>query len=174
MSSPKLLVHVCCGPCATHCVLLLKDMYRVTLFFSNSNIAPRAEYERRLAAARSVAERCEVPLVEDAYDHAAWLTHIRGAEQEPEGGQRCEKCFAFNLGKAADYARRRGFDRFTTTLTVSPHKTSPVIFRIGAALGPFLCMDFKKGDGFKHSVDLSRAFGLYRQSTCGCEFSKHE
>lgn len=173
MSSPaRVLLHTCCGPCATHCVRTLQSDYAVTLFFSNSNIAPLAEYERRREAARELAGICAVPLVEDPYDHAAWLAHIEGYEREPERGARCEKCFAFNLGRTADHAADHGFDLFTTTLTVSPHKSAPSIFRIGEAAGPFLKVDFKKKDGFKHSLELSKAYGLYRQNDCGCEFSR--
>ena len=171
-SKPSLLLHVCCGPCATHSVQALQREHHVTLFFSNSNIAPPAEYEKRLAAARRVAESCGTPLVEDAGDHAAWLECVRGLEQEPEKGRRCERCFEFNLSRAARYAAEHGFDRFTTTLTISPHKDAGQIFRIGAQLGPFLAVDLKKGGGFKRSADLSRDFGLYRQTYCGCEFSR--
>jgi len=169
----KLLLHVCCGPCATHAIESLQQTYRLTLFFSNSNIAPPEEYRRRLKAARLLAERRGLQIVEDTYDHRAWLTHVRGLATEPEGGRRCEKCFAFNLGRTARYARTHAFDLFTTTLTVSPHKDAQVIFRTGQQLGDFLCVDLKKGDGFKRSVELSRALGLYRQSSCGCEFSTH-
>jgi predicted adenine nucleotide alpha hydrolase (AANH) superfamily ATPase len=168
----RVLLHTCCGPCATHCVRALQADYDVTLFFSNSNISPAGEYERRLAAARELARICAVCLVEDPYDHGAWLAHVRGYEGEPERGARCEKCFEFNLRRTAGYAEANGFDCFTTTLTVSPHKSSPVIFRVGEAAGPFLKVDFKKKDGFKHSLELSREYGLYRQDYCGCEFSR--
>jgi len=169
---PRLLVHVCCGPCATHAVEALGGEYDLTLFFSNSNIAPREEYRRRRDAARALAERCGVPLVEDEYDHAAWREAVRGREAEPEGGRRCEACFAFNLGRAAGYARRHGFELFTTTLTVSPHKSSAVVFHVGRTQGAFLEVDLKKKGGFQRSVELSKAYGLYRQHDCGCEFSR--
>lgn len=168
----KILLHVCCGPCASHGVRALQEEYEVTLFFSNSNISPREEYERRLEAARKLATICGALLVEDGYDHDAWLAHVKRMEGEPEGGKRCELCFAFNLAQAARYAREHGFDLFTTSLTVSPHKSSPTILRAGEAEGPFLKMDFKKKDGFKHSVELSKAYDLYRQDYCGCEFSR--
>ncbi|MBN1556881.1 MAG: epoxyqueuosine reductase QueH [Lentisphaerae bacterium] len=171
MDMPRLLLHTCCGPCATACIERLRDGYALTLFFSNSNIAPRAEYDRRLAAARKLADLQGLPLVEDAYDHAAWRAAVQGLEDEPERGRRCEACFAFNLGRAARYAREHAFDGFTTTLTVSPHKAAPVIFSIGSRLGPFLATDFKKQDGFKRSLELTRRLGLYRQDYCGCEFS---
>lgn len=167
----RLLLHVCCGPCATHPVRALQEEYDLTLFFSNSNIAPEAEYRKRLANAQKVATECDVPLVTDEYDHEMWLACIAGLEEEPEKGARCEKCFEFNLSSAARYAQAHGFDLFTTTLTISPHKDSQVIFRIGKQAGPFLAVDLKKKDGFKRSVELSKAQGLYRQDYCGCEFS---
>jgi radical SAM protein (TIGR01212 family) len=168
---PRLLLHVCCAPCATHAVVSLSATYAVTGFFANSNIATFEEYARRLAGARQLATRCGIPLVEDAYEHAAWLDAVRGLEAEPERGRRCEVCFRFNLARAAAYAAAHGFDRFTTTLTISPHKDAAVIFRVGRALGPFLEVDLKKQGGFQKSLALTRDYGLYRQNTCGCEFS---
>jgi predicted adenine nucleotide alpha hydrolase (AANH) superfamily ATPase len=168
----KILLHVCCGPCAAHCVEVLRKEYEVTLFFSNSNIVPEQEYRRRLGAARELAGAARLPLVEDVYEHDMWLEHVRGCEAEPEGGRRCAKCFEYNLGRAAAYARETGFDAFTTTLTVSPHKDSATIFRTGMEQGRFLPVNFKKNDGFKRSSELSREYGLYRQSYCGCEFCR--
>lgn len=167
----RLLLHVCCGPCATHSVEALAAEYALTLFFSNSNIAPRAEYDKRLDAARRLASICDVPLVEDEYAHARWRAWVAGLEAEPEGGGRCEKCFAYNLRRTARYARAHGFDLFSTTLTISPHKDTRTILRVGQAAGDFLAVDLKKKGGFQRSVELSRAYGLYRQNFCGCEFS---
>jgi hypothetical protein len=174
MTAPRqrILLHVCCAPCATHSIEKLGATYDVTLFFSNSNIHPRDEYETRLAQARKLADLTGCRLIEDAYDHAAWLAFIAGFEAEPEKGRRCLKCFEYNLARAAQCARRNGFDGFTTTLTISPHKRSPDIFRVGAGLGDFLAVDFKKRDGFRRSIELSRQYGLYRQAYCGCEFSR--
>lgn len=169
---PRLLLHVCCAPCATHSIERLTEEYEVALFFSDSNISPESEYRRRLQEARRLAQRCQVPLVEDAYNHAAWLEHIRGTEDEPEGGRRCALCFEYNLTRAARYASDHGFDLFTTTLTISPHKSSDTIFDVGRRMGPFLAIDLKKRDGFKRSLELSRQYNLYRQDYCGCEFSR--
>lgn len=167
----KVLLHVCCAPCSTHSVEVLKEHYAVTFFFTNSNIYPASEYRKRLEEVRRFASACTVPLIEDVYDHKAWLTHIAGLEHEPEKGKRCIKCFEFNLGRTAAYARQNGFDYFTTTLSISPHKHSRTIFDIGRHLGNFLCIDFKKKDGFRHSTELSKKHNLYRQEYCGCEFS---
>ena len=169
---PKLLLHVCCAPCSTHCIELLKEDYDVTLFFSNPNISPKEEYEKRLENARKVSTVYETPLVEGKYDHKVWLDFIAGLEDEPEKGRRCHRCFPFNLKRAADYANENNFDYFTTTLTISPHKDSKSIFEIGNMLGNFLELDFKKNDGFKKSLSLSEEYDLYLQDYCGCEFSR--
>lgn len=174
------LLHVCCGPCASHCVPELKAAGRTpVLFFSNSNLDSREEYERRLAAAKRLAEAEGVRLVADPYDPAAWERAVAGLEGEPEGGARCDRCFRFNLGRAAAAAAAGGFAAFSTSLTVSPHKNSARVFAAGrdAAAGtpgapPLLETDFKKKDGFLDSVRRARALGLYRQSYCGCRFSK--
>jgi predicted adenine nucleotide alpha hydrolase (AANH) superfamily ATPase len=172
MPKPALLLHTCCGPCATACVERLRDTHAVTLFFSNSNIAPEAEYSKRLEQARKLARALSLPLVEDAYDHDAWLARVRGFEAEPEGGRRCPVCFRFSLERTARHAQAGGFAAFTTTLTVSPHKDSPTIFAIGESWDAFLPVNFKKADGFRRGIALARQYDLYRQDYCGCEFSR--
>ena len=167
-----MLLHTCCAPCATAPVERLRaEGFEVILYFSNSNIYPFQEYLLRLQHARRLAERLGLSLVEDVYDHAAWLRHILGLEDEPEGGQRCRQCFVYNLGRSAQCARRLGIPAFTTTLTVSRHKSSAEIFRSGSGFAGFAAIDFKKQNGFTRSLRLSRSLGLYRQSYCGCEFS---
>lgn len=171
----KILLHACCGPCASHAVEELRRLgHTVTLCFSNANLAPPEEYARRLEAARQLAVRMEAPLIVDPPDHAAWLTAMRGFEQEPEGGARCRQCFEYTLRRVQAIAVSQGFDGFTTSLTISPHKRSALIFGIGQALDParFLPVDFKKRDGFRRSVTLAKECGLYRQDYCGCEFSR--
>lgn len=171
----KILLHTCCGPCASACVPRLKDEgHTVTLYYANSNIDTAEEFERRRAEAAKLAAADGVDLVTDAYDHMAWLREVAaGLEDAPEKGARCAKCFRFNLARAAAYAEAHGYDGLTTSLTVSPHKVSPVIFAQGDAVSPaFLHYDFKKKEGFKLSVRRAAELGLYRQSYCGCEFSK--
>ena len=171
----NVLLHTCCGPCASACVPRLRDDgHAVTLFFSNSNIDTAAEFDRRRAAAETLAAAEGVPLVADAYDHAAWRREVAaGLEDAPERGARCAKCFRFSLARAAAYAAAHGFDAVTTSLTVSPHKVSSVIFAQGDAVTPnFLHCDFKKKEGFKLSARRAAELGLYRQSYCGCEFSR--
>ncbi len=173
---PRLLLHVCCGPCAAHAVDRLQQDYEVTGYFSNSNLDTPEEYRLRLEAARDMAQQTGIRLVEDHYDHAAWLDAVRGFEHEPEQGARCERCFAFSLTRTARYAHAHGFDNFTTTLSVSPHKHSDTLFRVGSAVegnGVFLPVDLKQDNGYQKSVARSRELGLYRQRYCGCEFSRN-
>ncbi len=172
------LLHVCCGPCASACVPRLKDDGReVTMLFANSNIDTAEEFERRRAEAERLAVHDGVAFASLPYDHADWLEKVaRGYEDAPEKGARCERCFRYNLGKAAEWAAAHGFDSFTTSLTVSPHKPSAMVFAAGreaSAGGPsFLECDFKKREGFKLSVARAKELGLYRQTYCGCEFSR--
>ncbi|MGN0852364.1 MAG: epoxyqueuosine reductase QueH [Kiritimatiellia bacterium] len=186
----NVLLHTCCGPCASACEPALRDLgNEVVLFFSNSNVDTAAEFEKRLEQVRRLAAADGVEVVVDAYDHADWLEKVAsGFEHEPEKGARCARCFRYNLARAAAYAAARGCDAFTTSLTVSPHKASRVVFAAGrdaawtvaaapcggsAAAGPaFLEVDFKKKDGFLRSLRRAKELGLYRQSYCGCEFSR--
>lgn len=173
MNRKCVLLHTCCAPCSTAVVERLHEQgYDVVLYFSNSNIHPEEEYLKRLDETRRLAAVQVLDLVEDVYDHDAWLAHIRGLEDEPERGRRCLKCFEYNLGRASDMAQRLGVPDFTTTLTVSRHKSSGDIFAVGSAMPGFLAMDFKKQDGYARSIKLSIQFNLYRQGYCGCEFSK--
>ncbi len=170
----KILLHACCAPCAVSCLERLRSLdYDTTLFFSNANLAPMEEWRRRLDAVRQLAQRVQVPLLEDETSHAEWLDAVRGFAREPEGGERCRRCFAYSLARTRDRARALAMEGFTTSLTVSPHKRSQVIFDVGRALAPdhFLALDFKKNNGFLRSVERARQYGLYRQDYCGCEFS---
>ena len=168
----KILLHTCCAVCASACVERLRcEEIEPVLFFSNHNIAPKKEYDKRLEAARKLAESWDVELIEDTYDHNNWLKAVEGLEDEPERGRRCERCFAYSLARTAQYASSNGYDAFTTTLTVSPHKVSNTIFDIGKRFPAYEPWDFKKKDGFKRSNELSRELELYRQTYCGCEFS---
>jgi predicted adenine nucleotide alpha hydrolase (AANH) superfamily ATPase len=170
----NLLLHICCAPCTAGCADRLPGEWTPTLFFSNSNISDRQEYDRRLESARKLAHMLCVKLVEDVYDHEAWLKAVAGLEQEPEGGARCRQCFRFRLARTAARMEELGCTRFTTTLTVSPHKKSADVFAAGRECGPFLELDFKKRGGFEHSVTMSMEYRLYRQTTCGCEFAQRE
>lgn len=173
----RTLLHTCCGPCASACVPRLKELGReVTMLFANSNIDTREEFEKRLGEAKKLAAVEGVEIHALPYDHEEWLREVAiGYEDAPEKGARCERCFRYNLAKAAEFAVEHGFREFTTSLTVSPHKVSPVIFSVAKALAgrvEFLPEDFKKREGFKLSVRRTQELGLYRQAYCGCEFSK--
>ena len=171
----KVLLHTCCGPCASACVPRLKAAGdAVVMYFANSNIDTREEFERRLAEAVKLAEAEGVGLVAAPYDHEEWLREVAaGFEDEPEKGRRCERCFRYNLAKTSEYLAASGCDAFCTSLTVSPHKPSLLVF--SASDDPrFLKEDFKKKDGFKLSVKRAAELGLYRQPYCGCEFSKRK
>lgn len=147
------------------------------MYFANSNVDTRGEFEKRLAAARKLAAADGVELFVEPYDHEEWLREVAaGMESEPERGRRCERCFRYNLAKTAAFASARGYDEFTTSLTVSPHKVSETVFAAGrevAGKARFLEENFKKREGFRRSLERSAALGLYRQDYCGCEFSKN-
>lgn len=178
----RILLHACCGPCATHCVHALREAgWEPELFYANDNIDSEAEFEKRLEALRTFAGAEQVPLAVNPYHPATWERAIAGCEGAPEGGARCARCFRHNLGIAARYAAEHGFAHFTTSLTVSPHKRSDMVFAAGAdaaqALGPSLPVtfepfNFKKKNGFLDSIRLAQAYGLYRQNYCGCRYSK--
>jgi predicted adenine nucleotide alpha hydrolase (AANH) superfamily ATPase len=173
----RILVHACCAPDALYVFGVLQDAYEVTGFFSNSNIQPREEYDRRLEEARRMAAAAGIRLIEDDYDPDGWLGLTRKFKDEPEKGRRCDICYAARLARTAERAARNGFDAFATVMSLSPWKKAAVMNRIGRQFAArtglvFLEADFKKKDGFKKSVELSRAHGLYRQDYCGCVYSR--
>ncbi len=171
--SNAILLHTCCSPCATSSAERLGLYgYNVVLFFSNSNISPYGEYKKRLEAAKRLARLWSLPLMVDPYDHESWRRYISGTEDAPEGGRRCSRCFSYSLSRAALYARRMGIERFATTLTVSPHKRSATVDDVGALLPGYQHLDFKKAGGFQRSTEICALCGIYRQTYCGCEFSR--
>jgi predicted adenine nucleotide alpha hydrolase (AANH) superfamily ATPase len=184
LARPSLLLHSCCGPCSTAVVERLAPRYRIAIFFYNPNISDREEYERRKAAQfdfiaqynRSAHKPDGLDCIEGTYEPALFEAAARGLEAEPEGGARCRVCFRLRLEKTAEAAVLGGFDAFATTLTVSPHKNFEAIARIGGELGlryriSYLAEDFRKKDGYRRSVELSKRYGLYRQTDCGCRFA---
>lgn len=141
------------------------------LFYSDSNIYPAEEFDKRWQEVVKVARHYGLEAIREEQDHAAWLEAVRGHEDDREGGGRCALCFHYNLARAAAEAERLGIPRFCTTLTVSRFKSSRTIFDQGAAFPSFEEWDFKKKDGFNRSIQLAKGLGLYRQDYCGCEFS---
>ena len=177
MARKKLLLHVCCAACSIHVAELLKKEYDVALFFNNPQIFPATEYAKRLIETKKVGKILGMNVIEGNRKHDSWVLHVEGLEEEPEGGRRCAKCFEFNLEDAAKFAKYNGFDAFTTTLTVSPHKNATVINEIGKKLDvkhgiEFVEFNFKKNDGFLKSCEKCHDHDIYRQDYCGCEFSK--
>ncbi len=172
----KILVHCCCGPCATSSIQrLIDEGYDPVLCYGNSNIWPKQENDIRYENLLKVAEHFGgLPVIRQEYDHEAWLEFVKGLESEPEHGKRCPKCFEFNLRAAYEEAKRLGIDCFTTTLTVSKYKNSKVIFQVGSQFDTFEQIDFKKKDGFAKSCSMAKELGLYRQQYCGCEFTMNE
>jgi len=172
---PKLLLHVCCAPCSTHVIELLKEEYDLTLFFYNPNVEPINEYEMRLKEAERYAKELHLPLEVGDYDNIEWHNAVNGHEQDKEGEERCSICFRYRLEKTAQLAKENKFDMFATTLTVSPFKNTEIINKIGKELAGninFLESDFKQDKGYMHSIELSKKYCLYRQNYCGCLYSK--
>lgn len=172
----ELLVHLCCGPDAAYGVSALAWRYRVAGWFFNPNIQPGEEYDRRLEAIFRLRDALPFPLEVASGGEEEWEEAVRGLEEEPERGRRCEACIRMRLRRAAAEARRRGIPNLATVLTVSPKKDAAMVNRIGreeaeAAGIFFLEADMKKEDGFRKSVEISRRLGLYRQNYCGCRFS---
>ena len=175
-SKKRLLLHSCCGPCSTVVIERLMPLYDVTLFFYNPNIYPFEEYEKRKNEQKKVCENLGIGFVEGKYNDEEYYTFVNGLENEREGGARCTKCFEFRLKETAQFAKENNFDLFTTTLSVSPHKNSLIINQVGSDISQklniyFLQESFKKKDGYKRSIELSKEFDLYRQNYCGCKYS---
>lgn len=178
----RMLLHSCCGPCSTSVIERLAPDYDITVFFYNPCITDRAEYEKRKEnQLKFISEFNEenglkIDFIEGKYDSNEYFKRVEGLEKEPEGGRRCTVCFHQRLEETARYAAEMGFDIFTTTLTVSPHKNYTLIAGIGKEYEekyglPFLDLDFKKKAGFQRSIELSKEHELYRQNYCGCVYS---
>ena len=170
----KVLLHICCGVCASAVVeRLMCEGHQVTGFFYNPNIHPVDEYKKRLEGAAEVARQLGFELIEGPYDRERWFEQVKGKEDSAEGGPRCEECFNMRLKKTHDYLRKKMFDAFTTTLTVSPLKEMTLVNAIGREIAGerFICADFKKKGGFARAMELSREWSLYRQNYCGCIYS---
>lgn len=176
---PKLLLHACCGPCSTYPIEELKDIFDITIDFYNPNIENEEEFNKRLEELKSFIKDKNIGLEYREYDHNEFLKVAEGLEEEKEGGKRCLKCFKLRLTEAAKRAKDENFDYFTTSLSISPLKNSAVLNTLGEKIGreediKYLLSDFKKRNGYKRSVELSKKYNLYRQDYCGCEFSKRD
>ena len=177
---PKLLLHSCCAPCSSYVLEYLSDYFEITVFYYNPNIFPENEYTKRILEQQMLIKEMTlkhpVSFVAGLYDRERFYEMAEGLEHLKEGGERCLKCYELRLRESAKLAKKRGFDYFTTTLSISPLKNADRLNEIGMCLEQeygvkYLQSDFKKKNGYKRSIELSNEFGLYRQDYCGCEFS---
>jgi hypothetical protein len=180
---PTLLLHTCCAPCSSSVILRLSQYFKITVLYYNPNIEPQEEYEKRKEEQKRFLKEFSVnhpvSFLDCDYEHEAYESISHGLEKEKEGGARCPKCFMLRLEKTAQLAKEHEYDYFGTSLTVSPYKNAQMINEIGSSLEKkwqvkYLYSDFKKNDGYKKSIELSKQYHLYRQDYCGCRFSKEE
>jgi predicted adenine nucleotide alpha hydrolase (AANH) superfamily ATPase len=177
---PTLLLHSCCAPCSSYVLEYLADHFQITIFYYNPNIYPLEEFTKRLNEQQRLLSlihpKYPVNLIDGEYENERYEQAIAGLESEKEGGERCYRCYALRLEKTAEMAQALNYDYFGTTLSVSPYKNAPKINEIGEIVSAttgehFLIADFKKNEGYKRSIELSKKYGLYRQDYCGCRYS---
>ena len=180
---PKLLLHSCCAPCSSHVISVLTDYFDITILYYNPNIEPFEEYEKRkqeeIRFIEQYPNKNKLDIIYCDYDNILFKKMSEGLEQEKEGGARCVKCYHLRLDKTASMASELNYDYFATTLTVSPLKNSEKLNTIGKFLEnkyniKYLVSDFKKKEGYKHSIELAKEYDLYRQDYCGCIYSKQQ
>ena len=177
---PKLLLHSCCAPCSSYVITYLYDYFDITILYYNPNIYPYEEYKKRKdEQIRLISNFKGVKIIDCDYDNDIYNEVIKGLENEPERGSRCTKCFYLRLDKTGEIAKKNNFEYFVTTLTVSPYKNAKLLNEIGEDISKkydikWLYSDFKKNDGYKKSIELSKKYDLYRQDYCGCIYSKRD
>ena len=176
----KILLHSCCAPCSSHVISVLTKYADITILYYNPNISPIEEYEKRkeeqIRLINEINKDHKVDIVDCDYDNNIYESLIKGFENCPERGDRCTICFNLRLEKTAKMAKLLNYDYFCSALSVSPYKNSKLINEIGENLSKkydvkWLHSDFKKQDGYKHSIELSHKYNLYRQDYCGCKYS---
>ena len=177
---PSLCLHACCAPCASYCLEYLSNYFDITVYFYNPNIASREEYDKRagelIRLIESMPMKNKPKLIVSGYDENEFYEKVKGMEELPEGGERCFECYRLRLEKTAEEAKKIGARYFATTLSISPLKNAAKINEITEELGEKygvlpLYADFKKKNGYKRSIELSRIYDLYRQNYCGCIYS---
>jgi predicted adenine nucleotide alpha hydrolase (AANH) superfamily ATPase len=180
MNKPKLLLHSCCAPCSSSVLERLATAYDITIYYYNPNIDTKIEFLRRAEELQKL-KALQIPhkVITEPYNPTEYNQAVQGLETLGEGSARCYACYSLRLEKTAQYAKAHNFDIFTTTLSVSPHKNAVWLAEIGEKISkkyqiPYLAEDFKKKDGYKRSLDLSQQLNLYRQTYCGCKYSKSE
>ena len=178
---PTLLIHSCCAPCSSYCLEYLSEFFKITVLYYNPNIFPEEEYEFRAKEQErfinSFNVKHPIDLIVAPYTPSEFYDIAKGLEKEPEGGERCTKCYKLRLEYTAKVAKEMNMDYFTTTLSISPLKDAHRLNSIGLELEeiykvPYLISDFKKKNGYKRSVELSKEYEMYRQNFCGCIYSK--
>ena len=178
---PKLLLHACCGPCSSYVIEYLSKYFDITIYYYNPNTYPETEYLRRLDELNKFIKEfnSNVKVIEENYNPSEFYNSIKGLEHLGERSERCYKCYSLRMNKAAIYAKESVYDYFTTTLSISPYKDALWINEIGKKIEQeigikYLYSDFKKKNGYKRSLELSKEYKLYRQDYCGCVYSKQE
>ena len=180
---PSILLHSCCAPCSSYVIEYLANYFNITIFYYNPNIYPMDEYLKRkkeqINLINTMKTKHSVNILDCDYDNDLYSNLVKGYENEPERGSRCSICFKLRLSKTAVVAKENNFDYFATTLTLSPYKNAKLINEIGLELEneysvKYLGSDFKKRNGYKRSIELSKEFNLYRQDYCGCIYSKRD
>lgn len=178
---PALLIHSCCAPCSSYVLEYLSEYFEITVFYYNPNIYPESEYTKRILEQQELISRMNlkrpVSFLAGNYEKDRFYRMAEGLEDVKEGGARCFKCYALRLRETAQMAKKAGYDYFTTTLSISPMKNAAKLNEIGLVAQKefgvkYLQSDFKKKNGYKRSIELSKEYGLYRQDYCGCEFSQ--
>ena len=179
---PKILIHSCCAPCSTYTLEFLSEYADVTVLFANSNIHPKAEYEKRALVQKEFINNFnektgnKVGFIEDEYNPASFFQKVKGLEEEKEGGARCTSCFQMRLDIVAKKAQDLGYDYFGSALTLSPKKNSQLINTLGLEIQEifdvkYLPSDFKKNNGYSRSIEMCKEYDVYRQCYCGCIFA---
>ena len=180
---PTLLLHSCCAPCSSYVLEYLSNYFKITIFYYNPNISPIDEFKKRVEEQKRLISilktKYPVSFIEGNYDNNLYEENIKGLENEPERGKRCYVCYEMRLRECAKLAFEKGYDYFSTTLSISPYKNSDWLNEIGIKLEKelnikYLYADFKKKNGYKRSIELSNIYHLYRQNYCGCIYSKKE
>lgn len=180
---PRLLIHSCCAPCSSYVLEYLSNYFDITIYYYNPNIYPEEEYSRRIKEQQNLIAFMPLPhpvqFRQGEYRPSDYYKQVKGFEAEAEGGKRCFLCYEMRLRKAAEFAAENGFDYFTTTLSISPHKNAQKLNELGMKAAEeyqvaYLPSDFKKKNGYQRSIMLSREYGLYRQDYCGCAYSRRK
>ncbi len=179
--TPRLLLHSCCAPCSSYVLEYLSQFFHITIYYYNPNISFEEEYQRRIEEQqrliRELPVKNPIDFLQGNYEPERFYKIAKGLETSPEGSERCFRCYELRLTETAKLAKNKAYDYFTTTLSISPHKNAAKLNEIGEKLAqkydtPYLIADFKKKNGYKRSIELSREYQLYRQDYCGCVYSK--